>query len=177
MIEDMYNKESTMSKTEMDSLIESLSGDKVFRDTVKNMDTSYNEKEVEGAWDDVLQTNHEKIHDAHLVDKPEFVKRQEREKSVKLKGELFNELPTPIRDEIIIEVIKEEKKIGKVLLSTDTLKDNHQEGYITKLGNKEYDFKLGDKIIFKPKSEKYRINHNNKLYFIISKEDVLAIYG
>jgi len=177
MVEDMYNTDYTMSKQEMDSLIESLSGDKAFRDIIKNMDTSYNEKEVEGAWEDVLQNNHELIRDAHLVDKPEFVKKQEYEKSVKLKGDLFIELPTPIRDEIIIEVIKEEKKIGKVLLSTDILKDNYQEGYITKLGNKKYDFKLGDKVIFNPKSEKYRINHDNKLYFIISKKDVLAIYG
>lgn len=171
----IYRENDNIDKETAEKLIDKLSENDKFKKMFSDMDTTYDEKRLNESWDAYLQDNHEHVFESSIVDKPEFIIKQEETKKAQLKGKKINMLPKPLKDNLMVKVLITKKTNSDIILNTDELKREDNVGIVIDSG-KNSEITNGDKILFKPKSEIYRLNYNGELYFILNIKDVLGIY-
>ncbi|KKU14420.1 hypothetical protein A3I34_00175 [Candidatus Jorgensenbacteria bacterium RIFCSPLOWO2_02_FULL_45_12] len=94
----------------------------------------------------------------------------------------------PLSNNILIEYIEEEKKTTKsgIVLPDNVEKKEHTKGVVISTGPGKMTekgtltpitVKPGDKVLFsKPWSDDKKLEEGDKKYFIVSEDDILAIF-
>ena len=76
---------------------------------------------------------------------------------------------------LIIDMIKEEPKVGGLILTEQTDKDNrYLKAKVVSIGNNVEGIEEGD-IIYYDKHAGHGIQHKNKFYGVIKQQDVVLI--
>lgn len=80
----------------------------------------------------------------------------------------------PLRDQVLIEPLKEEIKRGGIILPDTAHKERPEQGKVVAVGAESKLVKKGDVVRFKKYSDT-EIEVDGKKYWVVKEEDLLAI--
>ena len=135
-------------------------------------DFRYDEQMIQDDLNRDLDENHEWYEKMSYVEKPESLKREHAAIDERLKGTFIDNLPTPLKNYVIVKIEVEKKSSSGLLLATNKKESNF--AVVKSIHKDETDFKLEDRVVIELNKEKGRFNVNG-IHLVLHKKFILGI--